>query len=76
MEAEFVVQCHAKVFKTVHYFNSLVIDGDGVLGCGGEQDEFFCFCDVEVEVVIFTPLGEVQDSAVVVQDGVIVCKQG
>ena len=61
----FIVQCYSKVFKAV---NGLVIDNDGVLWFGGTGNYFFIFTDIEVEMVVLTPFGEVCDGIVVIQD--------
>ncbi len=76
IESELIVQRHSKVFKMVSYFHFLVTDEIGVLSWGGTYYELFGLWHIEVEMHIFTPPSEVCDGVVIVQNRVLVCKQG
>lgn len=71
VKAESIVQCESKVFEAVHCFYCVTADADGitvyVCKCSGvDNDKFFGFTGIELEVVIGAPVCEMGD-------GVLVC---
>lgn len=72
VKIELNAKCDAKVFKTVNYLDWLMVDRYVVLRWG---TEFFGSGNIEVEMVVLTPLGKVCDGVVVVLSGVIVWEE-
>ena len=50
-KSEFIVNCESKVFEVVYSLYCFVVSDDGVMGLWGAKDHFFCFADIEFEIV-------------------------
>ena len=60
-KSEFIVDCESKVSEVVNSLYCFIVSDDGVVGLRGAKKYFFCFADIEFEIVIRAPLGEVGD---------------
>ena len=63
IKAQLIVQDDAKVIKALQHLHCLAVDGNGAMR-GGEfiadvKDDLHHLCDVEEEVTVCAPLGEV-----------------
>ena len=72
-ESEFIIQCKSEVFKACQPFQ-LFHSWSG-WGAGVTETCYYLFCFPDIEVEVLTPLGEVCNDAMIIQNRVVIYQE-